>query len=146
MILGKVPTREVNQEMVTTDPLREIFADAHAMYASSLEQLLAGDIRDAAEKAWCATLRATNALLLARTGEEPEKTPETSGRLDRLARTEPRARGLVGRYYSRQQRLHGDCFYSGIMEYTEEIERRIRETIDYIRDAEALAYEDSVAR
>ena len=126
--------------MVATDPVRAIFADAHSMHESSLKQLSEGDLRDAAEKAWCATLRATNALLLARTGEEPEKTPETSGRLDRLARVEPAVRGLVGRYYSRQQRLHGDRFYSGIMEYTEEIERRIRETIDYITDAEALAF------
>jgi hypothetical protein len=126
--------------MVATDPVREIFADAHAMYESSVEQLSEGDIRDAAEKAWCATLRATNALLLARTGEEPEKTPETSGRLDRLARMDPEVRSLVGRYYSRQQRLHGDCFYSGIMEHTDEIERRIRETIDYLRDAESLAF------
>ena len=126
--------------MVATDEVREIFADAHAMYESSLQQLAAGDIRDAAEKSWCATLRATNALLLARTGEEPLKTPETSGRLDRFARGELAARSLVGRYYSRQQRLHGDRFYSGIMEYQEEIERRIRETIDYIKDAESLMY------
>ena len=126
--------------MVAIDEVREIFADAHSMYESAVEQWDAGDARDAAEKAWCATLRATNALLLARTGEEPEKTPETSGRLDWLARMEPEVRSLVGRYYSRQQRLHGDCFYSGIMEYPEEIERRVRETIDYITDAEALAF------
>ena len=125
--------------MVAIDEVNGIFADARAMYESSLERLAEGDIHDAAEKAWCATLRATNALLLARTGEEPEKTPETSGRLDQLARREPGARTLVGRYYSRQQRLHGDCFYSGIMEYPEEIERRIRETFDYISDAETLA-------
>ncbi len=125
--------------MVAIDEVNGIFADARTMYESSLERLAEGDIRDAAEKAWCATLRATNALLLARTGEEPEKTRETSGRLDQLARREPGARTLVGRYYSRQQRLHGDCFYSGIMEYPEEIERRIRETFDYISDAETLA-------
>ena len=128
--------------MVATDRVRFIFADAHAMYDEALERLAEGDTRDAAEKAWCATLRATNSLLLARTGEEPERTPETSGRLDRLARQEPGARSLVGRYYSRQQRLHGDCFYSGMMEYTDEIERRIRETIDYIRDAEGLAFQN----
>ncbi len=128
--------------MLATDRVTEIFADAHAMHGDALERLDDDDIRDAAEKAWCATLRATNALILARTGEEPEKTPETSGRLDALARQEPVARSLVGRYYSRQQRLHGDCFYSGILEYRDEIERRIRETIDYVRDAEALAYQD----
>ena len=125
--------------MVATDEAREIFADAHSMYESAIERWDAGDFRDSAEKAWCATLRATNALLLARTREEPERTPETSGRLDRLARMEPEVRSLAGRYYSRQQRLHGDCFCSGIMEYPEEIERRIRGTIDYISDAEALA-------
>ena len=128
--------------MVATDRVREIFTDAHALYDDALERWSAGDIRDAAEKAWCATLRATNALILARTGEEPERTPETSGRLDRLARRDPAATSLVGRYYSRQQRLHGDCFYSGILEYRDEIERRIRETIEYISDAEALADSD----
>ena len=126
--------------MIAADEVREIFADAHGMYDSAIERWEAGDIRDASEKAWCATLRATNALLLARTGEEPERTPVTSGRLDQLARMEPGVRGLVGRYYSRQQRLHGDCFYSGIMEYADEIERRVRQTLDYITDAEALAF------
>lgn len=101
--------------MVVINQIQELFADARAMYDSAVERWDAGDIRDSAEKAWCATLRATNALILARTGEEPEKTPETSGRLDRLARQEPEAGILVGRYYSRQQRLRGDCFYSGIV-------------------------------
>lgn len=125
--------------MVATDRVREIFADAHSMYDDALERWVAGDIRDAAEKAWCATLRSTNALILALTDEEPETTPETARWLDRLARQEQGARSLVGRYYSRQVRLHGDCFYSGIILDTDEIERHIRETIDYINDAEALA-------
>ena len=129
--------------MLAVDRVREIFADARGMQAESLERLAAGDIRDAAEKAWCATLRSTNALLLARNGEEPERTPATSRRLDRLARQEPRARSLVGRYYSRQVHLHGDCFYSGMLDEMDEIERRIRETIDYISDAESLAFEES---
>ena len=126
--------------MVATDRVREIFADAHAMYDGALERWAAGDIRDAAEKAWCATLRSTNALILARVGEEPETTSETARRLDRLARQEQGAQSLEGRYYSRQVRLHGDCFYSGIVLDADEIERRIRETIDYITDAEALAF------
>ena len=48
-------------------------------------------------------------------------------------------RSLVGRYYSRQGQLHGDCFYLGLCDPIPETERRIRETIDYIRDAEGLA-------
>jgi len=33
---------------------------------------------------------------------------------------------------------HGDCFYSGLCEPLDRTERRIRDTVDYIRDAEAL--------
>ena len=126
--------------MVTTGRVQEIFADAHQMYDDALQRWAAGDIRDAAGKAWCATLRATNALILSRTGEEPEVTTESARQLDRLARQEQGARSLVGRYYSRQVRLHGDCFYLGILSDVDEIERRIRETMDYIADAEALAF------
>ncbi len=46
---------------------------------------------------------------------------------------------LEGRYYSRMAILHGDCFYLGICEPAEDVERRIRETDAYIRDARGLA-------
>ena len=39
-------------DMTTTGEARYIFQDARALYLSSLERLQAGDIRDAAEKAW----------------------------------------------------------------------------------------------
>ena len=58
--------------MVATDRISAIFADARAVHADALRLLATGDIRDAAEKAWCATKRATDALILARTGVEPE--------------------------------------------------------------------------
>jgi len=45
----------------------EIFLDAESLLVDSLEQLDAGKLRNAAEKAWGATLRATAALILART-------------------------------------------------------------------------------
>ena len=127
--------------MLATDRVKEIFADAHAMHGDALERLSAGDIRDAAEKAWCATLRATNALILARTGNEPDRTPATSAELQILSGEDRRVRSLVSRYYTRQGWLHGQCFYSGLCEPMDETERRILETIDYVADAEALAYE-----
>ena len=99
--------------MLATDRVKEIFADAHAMHGDALERLAAGDIRDAAEKAWCATLRATNALILARTGNEPDRTPATSAELQILSGEDRRVRSLVSRYYTRQGWLHGQCFYSG---------------------------------
>ena len=109
------------------------------MHAESLRQLDAGDIRDAAEKAWCATKRATDALILARTGDEPEMSSDTSSGLLALAENDDAVSPLIRRYYSRQRYLHGACFYLGACDPIDEVERRIRETADYINDAENLA-------
>ena len=124
--------------MTITATAREIFDDARHLYQSAIERLEAGDVPDVAEKAWCATLRATNALILTRIGEEPQRTLETSRLLDVIVSEDPKVRELVGRYYSRQTRLHGDCFYLGLPP-TPDMERRIRETDLYIGDAESLA-------
>ena len=123
--------------MVATDRVREIFADARTVYASALERLAEGDIRDAAEKAWCATKRATDALILARTGQEPPTTALTTEGLLALARASAEFENLVGRYFTRISYLHGTCFYDGIC--GPDTERRIRQTIEYIEDDEALA-------
>ncbi len=126
--------------MLETEQVGAIFADARLLYADALEQLEQGKRRNAAEKAWGATKRATDALVLARTGELPGTTAITSDRLDNLARQDRTVRILVGRYYSRISQLHGQCFYNGRCE-SEDTLRRIRETIDYLRDAERLARE-----
>ncbi len=125
--------------MLATDQVKETFSNAHASHRDAMGLLAAGDIRNAAGKAWYATLCATNALILARTGKEPQAMHTTSRGLDRLAQQEPAAKSLVGRYYSRQISLHENCFDFGMCEPAETIQRRIRETIDYIQDAENLA-------
>ena len=116
-----------------------LFADAHTLYDDALEMLELGKIRNAAEKAWGATKRATDALILARTGDLPERTPDTSTGLRYLAESDPAVRTLIERYYTRQGILHGDCFYLGFCEPLDDTERRIRETARYIADAERLA-------
>ena len=116
-----------------------IFQDAHEMHDAALRQWDSGDWRDAAEKAWCATLRATQAVILAHTGEMPDTTRDTRLGLDRLVDSNERFDTLVGRYHTRQNMLHGSCFYNGIAEPIRTIERRIRETAAYIDDAERLA-------
>ena len=125
--------------MLAIDPVNKTFANARASHRDAMELLAAGDIRSAAGKAWYATLCATNALILARTGKESQDTPATSRGLDQLAQQEPAAKCLVGRYYSRQISLQENCFDFGMCEPAETIQRRIRETIDYIQDAETLA-------
>ena len=114
-----------------------IFADARDVHAQALDRLEHDDIRDAAEKAWCATRRATDALILARTGQEPETTAMTTEGLLALAMRSDIFENLVGRYFTRISYLHGTCFYNGMC--GPDTDRRIRETADYIRDAERLA-------
>ncbi len=123
----------------TQDRVAEIFTDARQVQSQAIERLDVGDIRDAAEKSWCATKRATDALILSRTGEEPPTTAATTDLLDDLCRVTSQIEVLQGRYYSRIYHLHGMCFYSGYC--NTQTERRIRETVAYIDDAENLASE-----
>ena len=125
--------------MAVTNRVAEIFADARTVYDSAIERLEQGDIRNASEKAWCATKRATDALILARTGEEPDKAPITSRELRRLALGDGRLDNLVNWYSANRDVLHGDCFYLGLCEPIEDTERRIKETALYIRETESLA-------
>ena len=118
--------------------VQALLDDARYMYSSAVERLDQNDIRDAAEKAWCATLQATNALILARRGVLPARTPETSRMLNDIRHSDDRLDNLVGRYYTRQGHLHGECFYLGLCSPEEETERRIRETVDYIAEVEEL--------
>ena len=127
--------------MVATDRVRQLFAAARALQADALELLTLGDVRNAAEKAWGATRMATDTLVLARTGEEPKRTPESAQGLLLLQAKDDLVREarMVGRYYTRQGHLHGECFYNGLCEPIDDTERRIRETTAYIDDAERLA-------
>ena len=111
------------------------------MQSQALKRLANGDIRDAAEKAWCATKRATNALILARTGQEPTTTSQTSGGLRVLARNDDRYRSLRQRYAICISELHSGRFYDGHCEPEDLISEVIQETAQYIQDAEALAEE-----
>ena len=115
-----------------------IFADARLMGDAALERMAAGDMRDAAEKAWCATVRATEALVLARTGQEPGTSSAASRRLKALSVENRPLRDLTRSYLERQDVLHGECFYH---DYCQPVvaERLINETSAYILDAERLA-------
>ena len=119
------------------DNVDEIFADARQLQNQAVERLEQGDIRDAAEKAWCATKRATDALILALTGQEPGPTGLTSDCLDDLVESGRATNSLQRRYYSRLSQLHGACFYTGAC--NRHTQRRIRETAAFIADAEALS-------
>ena len=51
----------------TTDRVTELFEDTQVLYGDALEMLDQGRLRNAAEKAWGATKRSTDAMVLAST-------------------------------------------------------------------------------
>jgi len=116
-----------------------IFKDAETLYEEALKDLEAGRVRKAAENAWAATLRATNALILSKTDKLPEYVPDTRERLEELAVKHPDVEMLIGRFYTRETFLHGHCFYLGRCP-PDIVKRRVRETKAYIEDAKKLSY------
>ena len=125
--------------MLQTERVGSLFADARGLYGDALEMLDQGRLRNAAEKAWCATKRATDALILARTGREPRTSGQTMRMIRQLRRQDPTLEQLRVSYGHRQSFLHGACFYDGILEPAEDIIADVRDTIEYIQDAEAMA-------
>ena len=129
--------------MLQTNQADILFADARSLYDDALEMLDQGRLRNAAEKAWGATKRATDGLILARTGKEPRTSGQTIRQLQQLRRQDPTLEPLRLQYALRQSFLHGACFYDGILEPADAIIDDVRETINYIQDAEALAIAQS---
>ena len=116
-----------------------IFAEAKSIHVQALERLEAGDIRAASEGSWRAASRAADALVLAKTGREPQKAPETLRELRRLSLQDTAFDPLVSKYSQTRDILHGDCYYLAQCQPVEDTRRRIRETAIYIGDAESLA-------
>ena len=115
-----------------------IFEDARRMRDAALERMAAGDVRDAAEKAWCATVRATEALVLARTGQEPAEPITAERRLVTLSINDQSLWELRLRYSERRAVIYEE-YLCHEWHHPVEMERLIRETADFVRDAERLA-------
>ena len=125
--------------MLETRQVEFLFDDARGLYDDALEMLEIGRLRNAAEKAWCATKRATDALILARTGQEPRTSGQTMRMLRQLRRQDESLEPMRKDYATRQSFLHGACFYDGVLEPEDDIIADVRETIEYIQKAESMA-------
>lgn len=123
----------------TTDRVSKLFADAHELYADALEMLAQGRLRNAAEKAWGATKRSTDAMVLARTGREPQSAGGTRRALLRMRNDGPEFVAFHGEYSIRSELLHINCFYDGNCEPEADMTALIRATDLYIQDAINLA-------
>ena len=125
--------------MLESERARFIMADAWTLHHDALEMLEQGRLRNAAEKAWGATNRATVAMILERTGREPRTSGITHRAIRGMRNESPALRNLANRDSQRMQDLDITCSYEGICEPEEPIIRDIHETAEYLRDAEALA-------
>ena len=125
--------------MLEGDRVSAIFADAWTLYDDAIEILELGKQRIAAEAAWGATKRATDALILARTGREPSGTGQTSGGMRGLARREPVFEPISQRFRARIRILHAECFYDGNGISPRVVETLIRGTGDYMRQLESYS-------
>ena len=123
----------------TTDRVSELFADARTLYADALEMLEQYRLRNAAEKAWGATKRSTDAMVLARTGQEPQSAGQARRALLRMSSDGQAFETFQGQYSTRSLLLHINCFYDGNCEPEPEMMALIRATDSYIQDAINLA-------
>jgi hypothetical protein len=69
----------------------------------------------------------------------PAFTSITSQELDGLLEIDTDVKGFIDHYHIAQSRLHGECFYLGLIEPKAIIGQRIRDTEHHIRHAKALA-------
>ena len=123
----------------TTDRVTELFEDAQVLYGDALEMLDQGRLRNAAEKAWGATKRSTDAMVLARTGHEPQSAGQARRALLQLSSTGSAFETFQGQYSTRVLLLHINCFYDGNCEPEPEMTALILATESYIQDARNLA-------
>ena len=140
--------------MLEAKRVADLFAKAHATYSEAVQYLDEANelwnrelLHKSAEKAWAAALQATNALILARTGVEttPDDEKWTYDCLMRLVwqnrEQNQDLRPIKGRYAT----ISHDIYQTAVVERNVEpvnlLIHDIRDTADYIRDAERLARE-----
>lgn len=119
-----------------------LLRNAEILYQEALKELEAGRIRKAAENAWGATAKATDALLYARAKFEVVRGLGRTRELYKLAYADKEVErlNLIKEYNERILHLHGNCFYEGICRIPGiDLEKLIVETEKYIENAKKLS-------
>jgi len=91
--------------------VKEVISDAENLLTKAIEEMDV-NLLDAAEKAWGAAVRVTDALILARYDETPKSMKDRREKLGELILREPELDrlGLWERLHSRESSLHVSCF------------------------------------
>ena len=116
-----------------------MLSEAWAFYDEAIKLLGQGDLRNAAGKAWEASEKATNAMILERTGREPQNERETSREVRFLLLEGGDFKAFSSRFVGQIHDLYGDCFIDNHCDPEDYHAEMIRNTAAYIREAERLA-------
>ncbi|MEM0172601.1 MAG: PaREP1 family protein [Nitrososphaerota archaeon] len=131
---------------MTTDRVVIYFEDARKFHEESIKEFEEGvrennpyKIRDSAEKAWNATIQATNALILKLTGKLPSSHWERRKMLRELETRIPEIRELMlrDRYGARERHLHEMVFYEGNIDI-EDIKYELEKVRAYLNDIDKM--------
>lgn len=125
--------------MLATERAQVMLAEAWAFYGEAIKLLERGDLRNAAGKAWEASEKATNAMIVERTGREPQNERETSREVRFLILEGEDFKAFSSRFAGHIHDLYGDCFIDNHCEPEDYHEEMIRNTDGFIREAERLA-------
>ncbi len=122
--------------------VERIIEDAEYLAKKAIEEADV-NIRDAAEKAWGAVVKATNVLILRFKPEVYERAVKVASvrrsvLLEICEDPKIAPLRLWERYGSRETYLHAQCFYEGVCEPVNSIKRRIVETMDYVKDIKEI--------
>jgi hypothetical protein len=127
---------------VTIDRVIIYFEDACRFHEESIREFEEGvkennlyKIRDSAEKAWNATVQATNALILKLLGKLPSSHWERRRMLRELETRLPEIERLMlrDRYGARERHLHETVFYEGNID-VEDIRYELEKVGAYLND------------
>jgi len=127
---------------MTANEVQMLLRAAEYLYQEALKELEAGKLRKAAENAWGAAAKATDALLYARAKVEVVRGLGRTRELYKLAKADQEVRelGLTKEYNDRILHLHGNCFYEGIYEIPDvDLKELIVETRKYIENVKKLS-------
>jgi hypothetical protein len=134
--------KAIKGDYVAVDRVAVYFEDACRLHEEAIKEFEEGvkennpyKIRDSAEKAWNATIQATNALILKLTGKLPSSHWERRRMLRELETKAPEIEKLMfrDRYGAREKHLHEAVFYEGNID-VEDVRYELGKVKAYLND------------
>jgi len=145
-IAVRIRNRLLGDGGVAIDRVAIYFEDACRFHEESLKEFEEGakennpyKIRDSAEKAWNATIQATNALILKLAGKLPSSHWERRKMLRELETKLPEIGESMfrDRYGARERHLHEMVFYEGSID-VEDIKYELEKVRAYLNDIDKI--------